>query len=338
MRWTLLFFCLVIGCNDAPPQQSSSVVNEPIPIIISSDSGVEVDDLWTIAHAALTPSLDLKGVVAVHGPVIVDVDEKGHISGQKAPPDTVSRAMAAIARNMLNALPLQEKPPVYEGANRPMADITSPVASRGADFILKTSGEFDTENRLTILMLGPATDVAAAILTDPTVVDRIKVVAMAYNHWPQGTDEFNVHNDIPAWQVLMHSKTPLVVGDSTVTATHLKMTRHSAESLFGDKGASGSYLAEMLISWLDNNGRIAESVVGDADEWPMWDEVTVAYVLGLTEQQTYPRPRLRDDMTFDHNDADHPGTEITWVTRIDEGALWTDFAVSLENAINEQRP
>jgi hypothetical protein len=55
---------------------------------------------------------------------------------------------------------------------------------------------------------------------------------MAYNKWPQGTDVFNVHNDIPVWQILMHSRTPLVVGDSTVAATNLKMTRDKAKNVF----------------------------------------------------------------------------------------------------------
>ena len=49
--------------------------------------------MWMLAHVALSPEFDLKGVVAAHGPVIVKVTDEGNISAQMVPPDTVSRAM-----------------------------------------------------------------------------------------------------------------------------------------------------------------------------------------------------------------------------------------------------
>jgi len=336
----IYLICMVLlisflGCREsAIPSQSEQTV--PRPVIISSDTGVEMDDIWTLAHVALSPEFDLLGMVTAHGPVIVEVTEEGIVSAQQAPPDTVSRAMATIARTVLNHLPLQNNPPVFPGANRPLAQIDTPAPSDGLDFLLKASQDFSPDSRLTILMLGPATDIASAILSDSTIVDRIEVVAMAYNKWPLGTDEFNVNNDIGAWQVLMHSRTPLVVGDSTVTAGHLKMNREHADALFGEQGPSGTYLSSLLKSWLDNNTSVAEIVSGDPDSWPVWDEVTTAYLLGLTTQQMYPRPILKDDMTFDHTNSEQSDREITWITSIDEKALWMDFSSKLNTAL--QRP
>jgi len=181
-------------------------------------------------------------------------------------------------------------------------------------------------------MLGPPTDVASAISTDSNIVDRIEVVAMAYNKWPQGTYVFNVHNDIPAWQILIHSHTPLVVGESKVAATNLKMTRDKAKNVFAGQGASGVYISNLLVSWMDNNRRIADVVTGDPDSWPVWDEVTMAYILGLTAQETYPRPVLRDDMTFHHTNVDQTRPSITWITHIDSEGLWKNFSGKLEAA------
>jgi len=320
-----------LGCveSSVPPPVEQAM---PRPVIISSDTGVEMDDMWTLAHVALSPEFDLLGVVAAHGPVIVKVTDEGNISAQMVPPDTVSLAMAAIARSVLDHLPIADKPPVYAGANSPLENRDTPSPSAGLDFILRESRPYRSDERLTVLMLGPATDVASAILADSTIVDRIEVVAMAYNKWPQGTDVFNVHNDILAWQILMHSRTPLVVGDSTVTATHLKMTRDKAKNVFTGQGIFGVYISNMLVSWLDNNRRIADAVTGDPDSWPVWDEVTLAYMMGLTSQQRYPRPVLRDDMTFDHPNADKSEPVITWITNIDSEALWMDFSIKLEAA------
>jgi hypothetical protein len=71
---------------------------------------------------------------------------------------------------------------------------------------------------------------------------------------------------------------------------------------------------------------MAESATGQPGTWPIWDEVTVAYLLGLTESRTYPRPVLRDDLTFDH--APPQGT-VDWITGIDSQRLWNDFRKKL---------
>ena len=38
------------------------------PIVVTTDIGAEVDDQWTLAHMALSPELEVKGVVTTHAP------------------------------------------------------------------------------------------------------------------------------------------------------------------------------------------------------------------------------------------------------------------------------
>jgi hypothetical protein len=63
----IYLICMVLlisflGCREsAIPSQSEQTV--PRPVIISSDTGVEMDDIWTLAHVALSPEFDLLGVV-----------------------------------------------------------------------------------------------------------------------------------------------------------------------------------------------------------------------------------------------------------------------------------
>jgi hypothetical protein len=52
------------------------------------------------------------------------------------------------------------------------------------------------------------------------------------------------------------------------------------------------------------------------------DNITLAYVLGMTTQHTLPRPRLRDDMTFEQVKTDQ---NVTWITDVDEQRMWADF-------------
>src|SRR5262249_46883927 len=144
------------------------------------------------------------------------------------------------------------------------------------------------------------TDVASALLTDPTWADRIEIVAMGFEGWPKGDDPWNVKNDVKAWQVLLDSSAPIVVGDSAVTRRHLTVTPSRARALLGGQGKAADYLVGQLDAWLARSGPLAESITGAKDTWPIWDEVVVAYLLGMTKTATHPRPALRDDLTFDH--------------------------------------
>jgi len=54
----------------------------------------------------------------------------------------------------------------------------------------------------------------------------------------------------------------------------------------------------------------------------IWDDIALAYVLGMTTQHTLPRPGLRDDMTFEQVKGDQT---VTWITDVDEKRMWADF-------------
>jgi purine nucleosidase len=280
-------------------------------VVLTSDCGTEIDDQWALAHLALSPAIDLKGVVTTHSPSL-------------KPP--AAEAAAGVARAVLDRLPIRDKPPVLAGSSRPLADKAQPLHNPGVDFLLEQARGRDPDNRLIVLVLGAATDVASALLIDPTWADRITIVAMGFDAWPGGGDVWNVKNDVKAWQVLLESRAPIVVGDSAVCRRYLLLVPERARTLVGDRGPAGAYLAGLVADWLDRHPDLAERAAGRRDAWPLWDEVTVAYLLGLTRAATYPRPRLRDDLRFARGTT--PAT-ITWITAIDADRLWADLAERL---------
>ena len=56
------------------------------------------------------------------------------------------------------------------------------------------------------MVIGAATDVASALVTDPTWGDRVAIVAMAFDGYPKGGDPWNVKNDPIAWRILLDSR------------------------------------------------------------------------------------------------------------------------------------
>ena len=280
----------------------------PRPVVVSTDCGAEIDDQWALAHLALSPEIDLKGVVTTHAP---GLDPK--------------RA-ATVAAEVFREVGRREPPPILPGSALPMGPAGAPRDNPGVRFLIDEARKTPEGTRLAVVMIGAATDVASALQIDPTFADRVIVVAMAFEGWADGGDPWNVKNDVTAWQVVMRSGTPLVVGDATVTRHKLARTPASARESIGDREPGGPYLCGLLERWIAREPKLAETASGRPGTWIVWDEVAVAYLLGMTSQEERPRPKLKDDRTFDHIASEGA---ITWITDIDGDRLWADLAAKL---------
>jgi len=272
-----------------------------------------MDDQWTLAHLLVAPELDLRGVVTTHAP------------GLDAP---AAETTARVAREVSERIPhCCGAMPVFAGSSVPLADERTPRTNAGVRFLLEESRRFDAERRLAVLVTGAATDVASALLLDPGLAGRIEIVAMGFDAWPRGGDSWNVKNDPAAWRVLLASRAPLVVGDATVTRRELALTRERAREMFASHGATGEYLVGLLERWLDRDPAFTRQVTGQPDTWVIWDEVTTAYLLGMTRADVRPRPRLRADLSFEHQGRS--SRKLLWVTSVDAPRLWRHFTTHL---------
>ena len=284
-----------------------------IPVILSTDVGNEVDDQWVIVYALTNPQVEVLGVVSAHAPTL-------------SPPaaHTTYRVLVDVVENRLR---MQSHPPLFEGASLPLEDRTVPRANDGVSFIIETSHRFTSDNRLNLLTIGAVTDAASAILIDPTIVNRIRIVDMGFQKWPEGRDEFNVANDVKAMQVILDSGVPLVVGCGDVCRSHLALNLAQAKDLVSSHGPVGRWLWDDFQAWYY---RMVKPVRKDdfSRPWIIWDNVVMAYILGMTTQDDYPRPRLRDDMAFEPTATDK---KITWITSVDETRLWSDFIDKLDS-------
>ena len=295
---------------------ASSEAATPRPIILVTDCGAEMDDQWALANLVLIPEFDVRAVVTTH---------TGKNQILAAP---TAETSARIVREVLDRMPLRAHPVVIPGSNVPLSSRT-PIRNADVWRIISESRTFKPDRRLTVLAIGAATDIASALLIDPSLADRIEIVAMGFSEWPKGRDHFNVANDPNAWQVILDSDVPVTVGDETVTLRHLRMTSNRAHTILDPAGDPGHYLAGLLDEWLAKNPKIAVQVTGDEKLWAVWDEVVVAHMLGMTKTEQHERPKLRADLSFDQS-AKH-GT-ITWVTAIEEERLWADLADRLQKA------
>jgi len=151
-------------------------------------------------------------------------------------------------------------------------------------------------------------------------------VAMGFNSSHDGK-EFNVENDVKAWQALLDSRVPLVIGSGDVCRSYLALTFEEAKKLIGDKGPVGAWLWEEYKGWYF---RHVKPLRQDdfSKPWIIWDIVTLAYVEGMTNAESIPRARLNADLSLSSGSSQ--GT-IEWITRVDSKRLWADFVEKLES-------
>jgi inosine-uridine nucleoside N-ribohydrolase len=285
----------------------------PRPVVLTTDCGADMDDQWALAHLVLSPEFDVRAVVTTH------------VGKWKSLPAPAAESSARNARDVLAHMPVRTKAVVMPGSSVPLTS-RAPLPNPGVDRIISESKSFTRDRRLTVLVIGAATDTASAIMTDPSIADRIEIIAMGFKGWAEGGDEFNIQNDPIAWQVILDSGVPVTVGDGTVTKRDLSLTSQRAHAILDPTGKPGQYLAGLLDDWFSKHSDVTKAVTGDPKVWPVWDEVTVGYMLGFAKADKRPRPKLRPDLSFDHSPKDGV---VTWVTSIDGNGLWRDLAKRL---------
>ena len=307
MRLPGLSFCFaVLFVVSTGVKSGAQTADARIPVVLSTDVGNEIDDQWAITYLLLQPRFEVLGVMSVHAPSI------------SAPAGQTSyRILVDVVENRLA---MSTHPPLVEGGSLPMQNAKTPRTSPAVRFLVETSRRFTRDNRLTVLMIGAATDVASAILTDPTIVDRVRVVQMGFPD-EKGGEEFNIANDVHAVQAILDSKVPLVIGPGNVCRASLSLTLDQARAMLATRGAIGAWLWEEYQAWYYR--AVKPLRVDDFSKpWVIWDDIALAYVLGMTRQHTLPRPSMRDDMTFAQVNTDQA---ITWITDVDEERMWADF-------------
>jgi purine nucleosidase len=302
----LLFFCF------QGPVLHARASGQKTPVILSADIGNEIDDQWAIVYSLVNPDLNVLGIVSAHAPVLIPPAGR---TGYMLLVDVVENRMGMV-----------QHPRLFAGASFPLEDAKTPQPSPGADFIIEASKAFSRDNRLSVLTIGAVTDVASAILRDPTIVERIQIVDMGLRDWPAGGDDFNILNDVKAMQVIMDSDVPLIIGCAKVCADYLGLHLQQAKDMIGNRGPVGQWLWEEFEAWYY---RFVKPMRKDdfSRTKVIWDVVVLAYVSGMTTQQTYPRPKLNDDASFGHPETKKT---ITWITSIDDKRMWRDFLEKLD--------
>ena len=223
------------------------------PVLVDTDPGI--DDALALHYLVATGGWDLKAITAVAGNV------------------PLSRAVAN-ARGLAALLGIERDVPVYGGCPKPlmrdletaqhvhgddgMAGVVLPrpsVAERrehAVQVINELGRRYSGE--LTIVAIGPLTNVAAALILDPSLAQRVgRLVFMggAVNvpgNMPPGVAEFNIYVDPEAARIVVESGMPFTMVGLDATEQSI-LSRKQLENL-DDASTQSGFAREILDHYL----------------------------------------------------------------------------------------
>ena len=284
-----------------------SQTTQAIRVIIDADTANEVDDLYAIACALLEPRLKVVGLTSA----------QWH-TNPRTPNDSVGESQRL--NNEILELMGKTDIPAPQGSNFPMVNEQRPQPSAAANFIIEQALATPEGEKLSIVILGPCTNIASAVLIEPKIIPKLSVNYLGFWHEAETNTwskrEFNTNNDPNAVNVLLNTANLEFRVMTATTSQHLVFEKKAMDALLKNRGGIGDY----LIDRWDNYDRFWQETDKEKTKWIMWD-------VAILEALAYPELAEEKEVTTPHDNLDR---KIKVYTKIDVPAMKANFEKKLD--------
>ncbi len=328
-HWMTLFLLVAVGLS-ACGRVSETPSGPKIRAILDTDANNELDDQHAIAYLLLSGDR-----FTVSG-ITVNATRSGGDVGDHA----------AEAERVVRLCSLGSRVPVYRGANGSFDEIKDHVHEtdfdgiEAVDYIIKSAHE-EAADRLVLLPVGKLTNIALALMKDPAIAERVRIVWLGSNYPDPG--EYNQENDEAALNFLLDLNVPLEVvivrygkpsGTDAVRVTRAEIERRMpgsgprvAPSVTGRHGGEFSTFGDYSIDLF----RHAE-LYGDPPSRALFDMAAVAIVKNpaWATPVVVPAPTLEGGGWRDR--PDNPRQIVIW-EHFDREAILDDFFATMRDFV-----
>jgi len=284
-----------------------------VDLVLDTDTYNEVDDQFAVCHALLSPErINLLGLHAA----------PFHNDRSTGPADGMRRSYDELLR-VLDMLDRPADGLVFNGSTDYLPDARTPQASESVDHLIELAMA-ERDGPLYVAAIGAITNIASALLTEPTLVEKIVVVWLGghAHHWPEAR-EFNLKQDIAAAQVVFDAGVPLVHMPCRGCVDRLATTNAELRECLAGTSAIADDLVDIVADY-NKTGRPVWSKV-------LWDIVTTAWLVHPDWVATVikPTPRLTGEATWSFDDRRHL---MRYAVDLDRDAIFTDLFAKLQQA------
>ncbi|MEM6841748.1 MAG: nucleoside hydrolase [Bacteroidota bacterium] len=278
-----------------------SLPKAPLRAVIDTDTYNEIDDQFAVIYALFSPGqLNVEAIYAA--PFL----NKRSTSAGEGMEKSYEEILRLLERTETSANDF-----VYRGSERFLSDYDQPVESDAALDLIDRA--MSSDEPLYVLTLGAPTNVASAILMEPSIIEKIVVVWLGGKgvNWPFAS-EFNLQQDVMSSKVMFDSGVPLVQIPTQPVTSHLLLSIPEAEKYLKGQGAIGDYLLEIFSQY-------PKEVNADEYAWSkvVWDISAIAYAINPNWFQTELRaaPILTNEKTYSFDNRRHLYRVVTHLNR-----------------------
>jgi inosine-uridine nucleoside N-ribohydrolase len=259
---------MVAGAGGQTAPAAGQVAAEPQLAILDTDIGDDIDDAFALALALHSPELRLLGVTTAYG----DTELRARL---------VDRYLGAVGRSDLPVAAGVATPHTYEMTQAAYARQTPERKhADGVEFLLGQIREHPGE--ITLIAIGPLTNVQAAIERDPATFRKLKRVVLmggsiyrGYDDWKTGTrqpasSEWNVRCDPAGLRALLAVGVPVFM--MPLDSTQIRLETKEREAIFSHGSPLTDQLTLLYHQWMGGNPDHAVAPT-------LFDPVAVTYAI-----------------------------------------------------------
>lgn len=282
-----------------------------IDMVLDSDMFNEIDDQFALAYILQYP--EKLNLLEIYAAPFYNHHSDSPAHGMELSYDEIYNVLTLLDRRE------QFEGKIYKGSTGFLADETTYVESEAARRMIELSRGYTEEHPLYVVGIAACTNIASAILMDPTIVNRIFVVwlgGLGFD-WHDNYS-FNAGQDVAAARILLGSGVPLVLLPGKGVLDHFATTGPELEYWLKGKNAFCDYMVEKTRE---------EAMICNGETcWsrPIWDVGAVAWLLGnnFMLDRIVNSPVMEYDHLYSH---DYRRLFIRYVYSINRDRLMGDL-------------
>lgn len=261
--------------------------------ILDTDTYNEVDDQFAITYAMLADDINVLALTAA--PFL-----NSRVSTAREGMEKSYEEMVRV-RDFVDPEGRQNIP-CYRGSTGYMKSMIAPQPSEAAENIARIVRE--TDGIVYIAAIGCYTNVASALLLDPSIMDKAVILLVGANKFEhENCNEFNLMQDRNAARVIFECGVPVVVLPAVDCTENIRVsTGELCYYLRGKAGQIGDYLCDIFIE--EEGAPEQADGLCHSRQRSIWDIASIAF--------------MRDPDKFCH-------AHIVPARTVDERGYWADL-------------
>ena len=210
-------------------------------ILLDTDIGDDIDDALALALALRLPDVDLAGVTTVFRDTAARARMARHLLDLFGRPDVP--VAAGAGKPLLGAMPREPHEPQLDLTPAGVADAAS---AHAVDKIRSTYAQPGSD--VTLVTIGPLTNLALALALDPTLAERIPRVVVMGGRIGRAAPEWNIKCDPEAAAIVLGAGLPLTLVPLDVTLETTMRSEH-LEALKAAETEQARWLMTLTEAW-----------------------------------------------------------------------------------------